>query len=102
MRLKIEISENLSDIVVNLQGDLDINTNEDFKSTVIAKIVENKNMIFNCEELAYIDSVGLGAFISVYKKLKEKKATLTIRGLKSHIKKIFVITDLDKVFKIEE
>lgn len=102
MKLNIEISEKDSEVLVELQGDLDINTNEEFKNTVIAKIVENKNMIFNCEKLEYIDSVGLGAFISVYKKLKENNATLVIRGLKSHIKKIFVITDLDKVFKIEE
>lgn len=101
MKLKIEISKNDSEILVDLQGDLDINTNEEFKNTIIPNIVENKNIIFNCENLEYIDSVGLGAFISVYKKLKEQDSTLTIRGLKSHIKKIFVITDLDKVFKIE-
>lgn len=101
MKLKIEISKNDSEILVDLQGDLDINTNEEFKNTIIPNIVENKNIIFNCENLEYIDSVGLGAFISVYKKLKEQDSTLIIRGLKSHIKKIFVITDLDKVFKIE-
>ena len=60
-----------------------------------------KKIIVNCENLSYIDSTGLGAFISIYKHIKEKGEKLVITGLKPHIKKIFLITDLDKVFEIE-
>ena len=34
--------------------------------------------------------------------LRQEGEKLVIKGLKPHIKKIFLITDLDKVFDIEE
>lgn len=102
MKLNIEIKEEKDVLIADLSGDLDINTNENFKANILENISKNKSIIFNCENLEYIDSVGLGAFISVHKKLKEIGQNFVLKGLKPHLKKIFVITDLDKVFKIEE
>lgn len=102
MKLKIDFENKKDELVVNLYGDLDINTTDEFKNTIINKIENQVNLNFNCEKLEYIDSMGLGAFISVYKNLKEKNGNLVIKNLKPHLKKIFIITDLDKVFKIEE
>ena len=87
-------------LFVDLQGDLDINSNKEFKEKVNS-VQGVKKIIVNCENLSYIDSTGLGAFISIYKHIKEKGEKLVITGLKPHIKKIFLITDLDKVFEIE-
>ena len=102
MNLKVDLSKNEDLLIVDLSGDLDINSNKEFKEKVNS-IEGIKKIIINCDELSYVDSTGLGAFISIYKKLKENgQDSITIRGLKSHIKKIFLITELDKVFTIEE
>ncbi|EDP23989.1 STAS domain-containing protein [Parvimonas micra] len=100
MELKVDLKKDGELLFVDLQGDLDINSNKEFKEKVNS-VQGVKKIIVNCENLSYIDSTGLGAFISIYKHIKEKGEKLVITGLKPHIKKIFLITDLDKVFKIE-
>lgn len=102
MSLEVILNKENENLFVDLIGDLDINSNKELKEKVNA-VEDVKKIIINCEELSYIDSTGLGAFISIYKNLKEKgQENIIIKGLKSHIKKIFLITDLDKVFTIEE
>lgn len=100
MELKVDLRQEGEKLFVDLQGDLDINSNKEFKEKVNS-VKGVKKIIVNCENLSYIDSTGLGAFISIYKHIKEKGEKLVITGLKPHIKKIFLITDLDKVFEIE-
>ena len=100
MELKVDLKKEGELLFVDLQGDLDINSNKEFKEKVNS-VQGVKKIIVNCENLSYIDSTGLGAFISIYKHIKEKGEKLVITGLKPHIKKIFLITDLDKVFEIE-
>ncbi len=101
MGLKVDLRQEEDKLFVDLQGDLDINSNKEFKEKVNS-VQGIKNITVNCENLSYIDSTGLGAFVSIYKNIKEKGEKLVITGLKPHIKKIFLITDLDKVFEIEE
>lgn len=100
MELKVDLKKDGELLFVDLQGDLDINSNKEFKEKVNS-VQGVKKIIVNCENLSYIDSTGLDAFISIYKNIKEKGEKLVITGLKPHIKKIFLITDLDKVFEIE-
>lgn len=100
MELKVDLKKDGELLFVDLQGDLDINSNKEFKEKVNS-VQGIKKIIVNCENLSYIDSTGLGAFISIYKNIKEKGEKLVITGLKPHIKKIFLITYLDKVFEIE-
>lgn len=100
MELKVDLKKDGELLFVDLQGDLDINSNKEFKEKVNS-VQGVKKIIVNCENLSYIDSTGLGAFISIYKHIKEKGEKLVITGLKPHIRKIFLITDLDKVFEIE-
>lgn len=100
MELKVDLRQDGEKLFVDLQGDLDINSNKEFKEKVNS-VQGVKKITVNCENLSYIDSTGLGAFISIYKNIKEKGEKLVITGLKPHIKKIFLITDLDKVFEIE-
>ena len=100
MELKVDLKKDGELLFVDLQGDLDINSNKEFKEKVNS-VQGIKKIIVNCENLSYIDSTGLGAFISIYKHIKEKGDKLVITDLKPHIKKIFLITDLDKVFEIE-
>ena len=101
MELKVDLRQEGEKLFVDLQGDLDINSNQAFKDKVNS-VKGIKNIVVNSDNLSYIDSTGLGAFVSIYKNLKENGEKLVIKGLKPHIKKIFLITDLDKVFDIEE
>lgn len=87
---------------ISIQGELDVSTAEKLKSHLHSladeKIVDMK---INLDNLDYIDSTGLGVMIGVLKKLKIDNKEIYIINPKSNVKKIFTITGLDKIFKME-
>lgn len=90
-------------LVFALSGDLDINSSPELKKTALDKYHEEpKDVVFDLTELDYLDSTGLGALISVYNNAKEDEKCIHIANAKPNIKKLFVITELDQVFVMEE
>ncbi len=102
MNFDISIQPKGENLEVVLKGDLDINSSPKMKTTVLDAYEEiGGDIIFSLEQLEYLDSTGLGAFISIYKHTKEKSHTICIQGAKANIKKLFTITELDRVFSVE-
>lgn len=68
----------------------------------INKLIEEdqKNFIFNFSECKFIDSTGLGALVSIYKKCAERGGSVKLKSLKPEVEKLFKLTRLDKVFEI--
>ena len=87
---------------VSLAGELDVSTADELKKS-IHKLVDEKNidMKLNLENLDYIDSTGLGVMIGILKRLKIENKEVYIEKPKNNVRKIFNITGLDKVFKME-
>ena len=82
---------------VSLQGELDVSTADKLKEH-LHNLADEKilDMKINLENLDYID-----AMIGVLKKLKTDNKEIYIINPKSNVKKIFTITGLDKIFKVE-
>lgn len=75
----------------------------DFRIKINNYIDEGKvNFIFDFSNCSFIDSTGLGAIVSIYKKCVEKNGSLKLKSLGSEVKKLFQLTRLDRVFEIEE
>ena len=87
---------------VSLAGELDVSTADEIKKS-LNKLVDEKNidMKLNLENLDYIDSTGLGVMIGILKRLKIENKEVYIEKPKNNVRKIFNITGLDKVFKME-
>jgi len=96
--------ENLPDYVkVVISGEADIYTSSELKERLYDIIDKNQmDLKIECSELKYIDSTGLGIFAGAFKKAKEIDRKIYLIGLKNNIKKLFIITGLDKFFIIEE
>lgn len=88
---------------ITLSGDLDINTVEEFKKEALEKYKDlDKDIVIDLKDLDYIDSTGLGAVITVFKEVRDKGKSLTVKHAKKNIKKLFVITELDQLFNMED
>lgn len=96
---KIENCENYQKI--SLTGDLDVYSEEEFKKFIDEKIDANKDIVFDLENLDYLDSTGLGMFMTVYNMQKSKDKKVKIINSKGNIKKLFKITDLFDLFAME-
>lgn len=62
---------------------------------------EKSKVILDFTGVDYLSSAALGKMITMNKKLKEKEIILILRNMNENIHEVFVITRLDKFFKIE-
>jgi len=103
LQIKSIFSENSKQWNVYLDGEIDVYTAEKLKTELNKLISEKKEAIqIHGENLQYIDSTGLGVLIGIYKQICEEEKHIIVKNIKPSIKKLFVITGLDKVFKIVE
>ncbi len=99
--LKI-VEEDKADVTtVLLNGEVDIYTSQNLKEKLYNIIeTKKKELEIDCKNLTYIDSTGLGIFVGALKKSKQYGSAIKITNLKDNIKKLFIITGLDKLFII--
>jgi len=83
---------------VFLSGSFDASKAEEVK--VIFDEVE-KTVRVDMSGLDFICSAGIGLMVMVYRKLKEKGEDFYLVNLNEHINKVFKLSLLDKVFKIQ-
>ena len=88
---------------VTLFGEIDIFNSTDVKEQLTG-LIEQKSvdMHVNCKQLTYIDSTGLGALVGVLKRLKGENREMHLNNVRPNISKLFRITNLNKVFIIDE
>jgi anti-sigma B factor antagonist len=87
---------------VFVSGEVDIYTAQSFKDKVYSIVEKADNdIIIDCTGLNYIDSTGLGIFVGALKKAKLTGKSICLENIKDNIKKLFVITGLDKLFNIQ-
>lgn len=86
---------------VALSGDIDLGNAEAFYQAVMDGYKATPaNVVFDCENLDFIDSTTLGTFVKILKTLKADGYTMKLVGLQSKIKKLFLICSLDSIMEI--
>lgn len=101
--VNIEFDEGDGVWIVIPEGEIDIYTSPKLKEELINALEKKKaSLSIDLKDLDYIDSTGLGTLISIFKIVKENDDSIYMKNVKSNIRKLLDITDLDKVFIIEE
>lgn len=102
INIKSQLNESNSLWDVYLSGEIDVSTANEVKENLINLISkQSADINLDMTNLDYIDSTGLGALIGVLKRLKENDKDIYITNTKKNVRKIFNITGLDKIFKVE-
>ena len=87
---------------IGLSGEIDIYNADELKEEINRLISEKEtSIVFNCDELNYIDSTGLGVLAAAANKIKDYDGKVRIINLKPHIGKIFYLTGLTRIMDIE-
>jgi anti-sigma B factor antagonist len=89
--------------VLKIEGELDANTANDLRP-VIAELVAQKpaKVRVDLEALRLIDSSGVGAIVSLFKRVKESGGDLQIIGLRGQPQAIFRVLRLDRALPVVE
>lgn len=98
---KANISQADDKLVLELSGDLDVYSEEEFKNLIEDELMDvDKDLVIDIKDLDYLDSTGLGMFMKIYKINKEKGKRVKIVNPKDNILKLFKITDLTEIFEM--
>ncbi len=86
---------------IALSGDIDLGNAEAFLEKVMEAYRQTPcDVVFDCENLNFIDSTTLGTFVKILKALKTDGHTMRLVGLQAKIKKLFLICSLDRIMEI--
>lgn len=90
-----------NNVTINIPKNFVVDEVAEFRIKTNSLIDEgSRNFIFNFSNCTFIDSTGLGALVSIYKKCAEKGGSIKLKALNSEVEKLFKLTRLDKVFEI--
>lgn len=103
LSVTVDFDEKKDMWVVVPEGEIDIYTSPNLKEKLITAFNEKKaDILIDGKKLDYLDSTGLGTLISMLKKTRENDNKIYLENIKPNIRKLFDITELDKVFVIKE
>lgn len=95
------IEENEDNLYYELEGDLDISSARDLENKIVEDFDDKaKNIVLDFSHLDFIDSMGIGALVSLYRKAVDQDKYVKIEKANSNISKIFSICDLSDIFGI--
>ncbi|MDQ0159217.1 STAS domain-containing protein [Alkalibacillus salilacus] len=87
--------------VLKLSGEIDAYTAPQLKEKLLSLVEEKPNVEVDLLKVSYMDSTGLGVFISALKLSKEKGHEFKLVNLQENVYRLFNITGLNEVINIE-
>jgi anti-sigma B factor antagonist len=90
-------------VVVQVEGQLIVGNRHELKDLVQAALERGeRRLLIDFSRTGYIDSSGLGALVSISKRIREVGAELRLSGLNDDLRSLFELTKLDTLFAITE
>lgn len=87
--------------VVMVEGQLVVGNRQELKELVQEAVDRgDRKFLFDFTPTAYIDSSGLGALVSISKRVREAGGDLRLAGLNEDLRSLFELTKLDTLFPI--
>lgn len=89
--------------VVQVEGQLIVGNRHELKDLVQAALDKGeRRILIDFSRTGYIDSSGLGALVSISKRIRESGGELRLSGLNEDLRSLFELTKLDTLFAIAE
>lgn len=87
--------------ILRIEGQLIVGNRQELKTLVQEGLDRgDRKFLIDCSQTGYIDSSGLGALVSLSKKVREVQGELRISGLNEDLRALFELTKLDTLFLI--
>lgn len=96
----IETSSSQPVAVLLLQGRFDASNCSEVQNVCKELLTQSSRLVFDCAELEFLDSSGLGAIVSCLRKAIEAGGDLRLSGLNNNISMLFELTKAQRLFSI--
>ncbi|WP_281366468.1 STAS domain-containing protein [Paraliobacillus salinarum] len=102
INLDVELVEKETTMHLLLSGEIDAYTAPKLKEQLLPLTKRTgMELLVDLEKVNYMDSTGLGVFISALKSSKEYDSKLKLVHLQDRVRRLFEITSLDSIITIE-
>jgi anti-sigma B factor antagonist len=99
--MSFQTSDTNGVVLVEVDGELIVGNREAFKKIVIDQLDDGgRKFLIDFAESSYIDSSGLGALVSLSKRIREEGGELRLAGLNDDLRTLFELTKLNTLFQI--
>ena len=89
--------------VVQVDGQLIVGNRHELKDLIQSGLDGGeRKLLIDFSRTGYIDSSGLGALVSISKRIREAGGELRLAGLNDDLRSLFELTKLDTLFTISE
>lgn len=87
--------------VIQVDGQLTVGNRQDLKAAVQQAVDGGaRKLLLDCAATSYIDSSGLGALVTISKRVREVGGLIRLAGLNDDLRSLFELTKLDTLFTI--
>ncbi|MEH1831037.1 MAG: STAS domain-containing protein [Nostoc sp.] len=87
--------------VIKLNGNLNAATSQEFRQNITDILVSGaKIVLIDFQDVAFMDSSGLGALVLAFKTLRASDTQLALCSINEQVRILFELTNMDKVFEI--
>ena len=86
--------------IAALKARVDTLNSMDLQEKFTHWMTHTSSFVFDCTELDFVDSSGLGAIVSCLRRALEKNGDLKLAGLNQKVSMVFDITKARKLFSI--
>ena len=88
-------------VTVTVEGQLVAGNRQQLREAVLPEIDRGaRHFVIDFADTGYIDSAGLGALVSLSKRIREADGTLRLTNLNEDIRTLFELTKLDTLFTL--
>jgi anti-sigma B factor antagonist len=97
----LAVSERPGVTVLQVKGSVDLTTAPALRERLV-ELMANGNLCIVADllETDFLDSTGLGALVGALKRLRSRDGEMRLVCKDGHVRKVFTITKLDRVFPI--
>jgi anti-sigma B factor antagonist len=84
---------------LHLHGELDVVTAPTLRDTVVQLISQGRTTLaFDCADLAFVDSTGLGVLIGARARCLAANGAVSLTGVKPALQRLLAVTGIESLF----
>ncbi len=101
MEFTVEKTGDVAVVVIPIQ-ELDASNTGELKRDVAPLLEVCSQLVFDLHKLRFLDSSGLGAFLSCLRRMNSKGGDLKLCGMSKQVRMIFELVRMHRIFDIYE